>query len=89
MGYDLSWEQGEKLERYRREGRLCAVSTGRGGCFNRATVRQTQESWYYEGDKLEGKPPRAVEMTLCVRHARQYPAGYEGVNFRVVAQERF
>jgi hypothetical protein len=88
MGYSISQEQHEKLERNRAEGRLCCVSTGRGGCFNRATVRQTVESWYYEKDRLAGEPPHVDTQVICASHSR---GGLydEGTNFRVLAKERF
>lgn len=83
MGYSISQEQWEKLQRYEREGRRCAFSTTGGGCFNRATTGVTQESWTYkvgEGDSREH------EMTLCTRHAED--VGYQGVNFRVTATRK-
>jgi hypothetical protein len=84
MGYSITLEQANKLDKNRSEGRLCHMSTGRGGCFNRATVRETHESFMYaldEGDMT------VSEMTLCGRHAMG--VGTAGTNFRVVASERF
>lgn len=83
MGYSITHEQHERLERLRREDRLCAVSTGRGGCFNRATWEVLQETWPYRLD--DGK--RTVHrMTLCGRHVQA--AGFEGGNFRVLRADR-
>lgn len=83
MGYSITEEQYQRLERNRREGRQCHMSTGRGGCFTRATVAQTSESWPYhigEGER------RVATTTFCKRHASE--PGYEGVNFRVLSTER-
>lgn len=83
MGYSISQEQHDKLERNRREGRLCAMSTGRGGCFTRATWRERWESWPYK----IGEGHRLVSiMTHCGRHHLE--PGYEGMNFRVLSVER-
>lgn len=84
MGYSISEEQHQRLEANRREGRTCHMSTGRGGCFTRATVKQTSESWPY---KLEEGTSRIATMTFCKRHSSA--PGFEGVNFRVLATERF
>lgn len=43
MGFSITREQYERSEKLRRENRQCAMSTGRGGCFNRATWEATQE----------------------------------------------
>jgi hypothetical protein len=87
MGYSLSQEQYEKLEQNRREGRLCCVSTGRGGCFSRATRRLTHESWPYEQDRKDGKPPTIGTVVACTRHAT--PAWQEGLNYRTTKVEKF
>lgn len=84
MGYDISQEQYEKLERLRREGRQCAMSTGRGGCFNRATYREVHEHWTYHID--EGQRTERT-MVFCGRHASL--PGAQGVNYRVLSVERF
>jgi hypothetical protein len=89
MGYSISQEQYEKLERHKREDRLCAMSTGRGGCFNRATVRQTVDSWYYAEDRANGVTPHRITQTVCSRHAKTMPVGYDGTNFRVLSEERY
>lgn len=89
MGYSISQEKYEKLERNRREGRLCSMNNGRGGCSARATVRQHTLNWYYEEEKLRGDPPREGTSVLCRRHANEMPPGYEGRNFTVVSEERF
>jgi hypothetical protein len=52
MGYSLSQTQVLTLEELSACGRRCAMATGRGGCFNRATVREWQLTWNYERDKL-------------------------------------
>lgn len=87
MGYSITWEQHEKLEKNRRDGRLCQFSTGRGGCFTRATTKVTQDSWNYATEKDAGETPHVHVMTLCTRHAM--PVGYEGMNFTVTATEKF
>jgi hypothetical protein len=89
MGYDISQEQHDKLERNRREDRLCAVATGRGGCFNRATVKATEEAWVYEEDRLAGEPPVIRTMKLCTRHAKPEAGYLEGTNYRVISLEKF
>lgn len=84
MGYDISQEQYEKVERLRSEGRQCAMSTGRGGCFNRATWTELHECWLYEleqGDRTEH------HMVFCGRH--HSAPGTEGRNFRVLSSARF
>jgi len=86
MGYSISHEKWEKLEALRREGRLCRMDREH---TTRATVMIRQESWYYEEDKLAGKPPHVDEMPFCPRHARMMPPGYEGANFRVLSHRRF
>jgi hypothetical protein len=87
MGYSLSQEQWEKLEQNKREGRLCCVSTGRGGCFNRATRRLTQHSWPYEADRQAGKTPDLHVAVACARHAT--PDWQEGLNFTTLKVEKF
>lgn len=90
MGYSISEEQYNKLEMLRRTGRLCAMATGRGGCFSKATVRVTTRDWYYPSDKDAGEPPKGEGvMTFCVRHAKTLPVGLEGPNYTVLAQERY
>jgi hypothetical protein len=87
MGYSLSQEQYEKLQRNKAEGRLCCVSTGRGGCFTRATRRLTHESWPYESDRAAGKPPTIGVVVACTRHST--PDWQEGLNFRTIKVEKF
>ena len=86
MGYSLSQEQWEKLESHRHEGRQCAMSTGRGGCFSRATYKVTSNSWVYESNKLSGDAPPVHTMVFCTKHTE--PVGYEGGNFTVTAVEK-
>lgn len=86
MGYSISAEQHDKLERNRRDGRLCWVATGRGGCFNRATIRLTLESWLTGQHRAAGEPPTIGTAVVCSRHARD---NREGTNFRVTGAERF
>jgi hypothetical protein len=84
MGYSISAELHDKLEKNRRDGRLCAGSSrSRVGCSTRATIIVFTESWIYAID--EGKSA-VHEMRMCSRHARQNLIGFEGVNFRVVDQ---
>jgi hypothetical protein len=87
MGYSISEEQYEKLRANQREGRQCCVSTGRGGCFNRATRRLTQETWSYEADRKAGKPSTTHVAVACPRHAT--PAWQEGLNFTTTKVEKF
>lgn len=84
MGYSITEAQHQKLLRYQDEGRQCAMSTGRGGCFNRATIKNLCQSFSYKLD--EGEARESVH-TLCKRHAHE--AGTEHVNFRVLSQETF
>lgn len=84
MGYSITHEQHQRLERLKAEGRDCKMSTRGGGCFNRATRKATQQSFPYKLD--EGNESTHV-MTLCTRHV--YPVGYEGVNFRVTKVEKY
>jgi len=87
MGYDISQARYEKLERNRRDGRLCGGATmARAGCSIRATVKLTEETWIY---RVGEGTPRITTMTVCTRHARQTPVGFEGVNFRVTGMETF
>jgi hypothetical protein len=86
VGYSISMEQANKLERNRREGRLCAMSTGRGGCFTRATWVEKGDSWYYEEDMVAGKEPHPLVHTVCAKH--RMGAGYKGRNFVVHTSEK-
>lgn len=83
MGYSLSQEQFERLEANRRAGRQCAMATGRGGCFTRATWKETHESWPYAIGEGESK---VSEMVFCGAHHN--PEGYRGVNFVVRSVEK-
>jgi hypothetical protein len=79
MGYDISQETHERIEKNRRDGRLCQ---GSGRCSTRATKLVQQRCWPYrvgEGD-LSERP-----MVMCAKHASEFPAGYVGVNFEVVS----
>ena len=87
MGYSISQDQHDKLEKHRREGRLCCVATGRGGCFNRATRRLTQDTWPYDRDRQAGKPPTRHVAVACARHAT--PDWQEGTNFTTLSVEAF
>lgn len=87
MGYSLSQEQYEKLERNRQEGRLCSVSTGRGGCFSRATVRWTTNSWMYAEDRQAGKAPEVTTSVVCTRHNRD--DWHHGTNYEVISTDKF
>lgn len=82
MGYSISQETYERIERNRREGRLC-----RGGsrCSSRGTWWAFHETWVHkigEGDSkldMQGMP-------FCKKHLREFAphVGFEGVNYRVV-----
>lgn len=78
MGYSMSQEQHDKIERNRRMGRLC--SGGRHFCVTPATRRVTSWTWTHKIG--EGKAHES-ELLLCTRHARTYSVGFEGVNFIV------
>jgi hypothetical protein len=82
VGYSISAELHDKLEKNRRENRLCnGAARSRAGCSTRATTVVVTESWVYRIG--EGKSTRH-EVRMCTRHARQTPIGFSGVNFRVV-----
>ena len=83
MGYSITEEKYRKLEDNRKAGRLCAMSTGRGGCFTTATCVETHDSLLYEVGEGEMS---VTEMTFCGRH--KMGVGYVGRNFRVVASKR-
>jgi hypothetical protein len=83
MGYSLDQDQWETLERNKRDGRLCGMATGKGGCFTRATWKQTDEVWTYNIGEGES---HLSEITLCGRHKME--PGYEGTNFRVLSVEK-
>jgi hypothetical protein len=89
MGYSMSNEQWEKLERLEQEGRRCSMATGRGGCFGRATVRETCERTGADAGRAgyHDNPDGTYDMVLCRRHA--LGTGYQGVNFQVVKSVRF
>jgi hypothetical protein len=99
VGYSMSQEQVEKLERFASEGRTCRMATrwrenGGSNCFNRAIHRTTELTWSYcedknafDADPTTGPAPRLTVGTFCQRHVM--PAGFEGGNFRVVRVERF
>lgn len=79
MGRSIRRETWELLEKRRREGELCQ---GPGqDCTSRATVVITQESWTYEVGKGQ---PSISTLKMCPRHARSFPVGYQGGNFRVL-----
>ena len=80
MGYSITAATARKLDRNRHEGCLCAGPAR--SCVTRATVAVTQESWTY---KIGEGPARVSDLLMCPRHAGQFPAGYQGVNFRVIA----
>lgn len=85
MGYSISEETYQRLERNRREGRLCGGATRvRHGCVARATQQAIQETWTH---KIGEGESHVSPLSLCARHARQVAPGYEGVNFRVLSVE--
>lgn len=87
MGISISEDKYQKMEKLRREGRLCQSGDSRAGCAIRATVRSAQETWTYRIGEGESQTNTAV---FCLRHARRYALpGSEGVNFRVLSTERF
>lgn len=82
MGYSISEATHRKLEKNRREGRLCCGATAaRYGCLTRATIEATQESFAYRLDEGEGL---ALKSRYCARHLPRE----DGVNFRVIAARR-
>lgn len=89
MGYSIDAATHDKLERNRRDDRLC-----RGGhryCITRATRRVFMDSWAYDSHKAAGMTPyRTADedpgMTLCTRHANSLPT--EGTNFTVRRVEK-
>jgi hypothetical protein len=85
MGYSISQTKWERLERNRRDGRLCGGATSApGGCATRATVIHSELFWVHRIGEGE---PRPITMRTCARHAM--PVGYQGVNFRITARRDF
>lgn len=83
MGHSITEATHQKIEKNRREGRLCGGATrSRSGCTTRATFVKTSEVWTY---KIGEGEPQVLDMPVCKRHAAQTPVGYAGVNFRVTA----
>jgi hypothetical protein len=80
MGHSITRETHDKLEQRRAAGELCQ-GTG-AHCTARAVVTVTSENWTHAVG--EGTPA-VSDMRMCPRHARQFPPGYAGVNFRVLA----
>ena len=89
MGYSITRAQHDKLEALRATGRLCWVSTGRGGCYARATVRLTYESWNYEQDRTAGKAPVIRTAVLCRAHAKPSAGYLDGANFHGLRLETY
>ena len=85
MGYSILKSTGDKLERNRREDRLCR-GTGR-SCVTRAKWRVTQEAWMYRIG--EGASWTDDKLTVCNVHARDLYPGYQGVNFRVISVDPY
>ncbi len=86
MGHSISQETGRKLDENRRAGRLCAGGVRH--CTKPATVKVHQTAYTHEWGV--GKPAEGLDpMTMCTRHAREFPPGYQGVNFRVDSHERY
>jgi hypothetical protein len=87
MGYDMSEAQYNRLERNRADGRMCAMSTGRGGCFNRANRMVVQEATNLDtdGNPFDTMHPEGHvdTMPFCKRHAddlQRTAAYYSGVH---------
>jgi hypothetical protein len=83
MGYSISEETYERIERNRREERLCQGSTR---CSTRATRIVTQRCWLYT---IEEGPETLEDMKMCTRHANTLPVGFRGVNFIVTQVQPF
>jgi hypothetical protein len=82
MGFSITLEKSEKLNKNRAEGRLCGGPTRtRAGCTTRATWQVLEEVWTHN---LGVGKSRVAVLPMCKRHARQMPRGYCGVNFRVL-----
>jgi hypothetical protein len=82
MGYSISQDQHLRIEKNRREGRLCGGPSNH-QCPVAATYTIAKDTFYYEG----GVEVRKVhtETGMCTRHARLFPVGYRGENFLVTA----
>lgn len=85
MGISITGEQAAKLDKNRREGRLCAMSTRNGGCYTRASVLLTERVWTHYVGRGES---HISTQTLCTRHGREIAVS-GGVNFEVISAERF
>lgn len=73
MGQSVTAEVAEKIEANRLAGRLCKGPTRSTlGCHEPATRVITVTE--------KGKPR---ELTMCTRHAKGFPVGFGGENFRV------
>lgn len=82
MGISITEAKAQKLDKNRREGRLCGGPTrSRAGCATRATWQLVEEVWTHN---LGVGKSRVTILPVCKRHAMQLPAGYCGVNFRVL-----
>ena len=91
MGYSMTQEQHERLEQYRADGRLCYMSTGRGGCMTRATRVVDMTTWYYADDP-ERRGLETKSAPMCTRHANDmaYWIGRDiGTNTIVHAVRKF
>lgn len=78
MGYSIKSEMWEKLEKRRRDGELCQGPAR--SCTTRAVVEITHESWTYQ---IGEGPSHVSAWRMCKRHAAGFPAGFQGVNFKV------
>ena len=86
MGISIDEATHQKIERNRREGRLCqGACRSRVGCTVRATWRITSRGWTYTvGEGTD----HVNDMVMCGRHAREWTPGSGGVNFIVLAKTR-
>lgn len=78
MGYSISADTARRLDRNRRNGRLCVG--GNRYCTTPATKVISTTSYpvtYGQGT------PSTGDMLMCGRHAKPYHAGFAGINFRV------
>jgi hypothetical protein len=82
MGFSITADKAAKLDRNRREGRLCGGPTrDRAGCASRATWQVVEEVWTH---RLGVGRSRVNSLLMCKRHAMLFHSGYCGVNFRVI-----
>jgi hypothetical protein len=83
MGHSISEETHIKLERNRRNGVLCAGGVRH--CTTPATVIVETDSYTHE---YGVGPVQHGEMKFCARHARSYPTGFQGTNFKVAGKRK-